>query len=122
MRAVEILALAALMLVSCKEKEETIKAPSISLDRMEMTISAVSGKDSLKVTANRGWQAEVEKGCTWLSIRTPESVNHDLVTKEDWLVVAFEANPDLTPRDTYFRIEGKGFIKTVNVFQKGGHE
>lgn len=76
--ALYILAALAVM-VSCKEKEP--EAPSLSVGEKSVVIENAGGSQSVSVTANNPWTAEVTSGADWLSVSS---------SSESFIVTALE--------------------------------
>ena len=81
--ALYIIAALAVM-VSCKEKEP--EAPTLSVGEKSVVIENAGGSQSVSVTANNPWTAEVTSGADWLSVSSssesfivtaPENTGHE---------------------------------------------
>ncbi len=113
-------ALLALLPLSCiQEGAGYEEEAAITVDSKNVSVSADACRDTILVSANRGWTIMNDTSCEWLSFESMESINLSGLEQTVPIVLIITGNNEFTARETSFQIKGVGCDETVQVHQAG---
>lgn len=102
-----LLLLALCVFVGCKDDDETVEG-TLELSAPVKVVNANEGQITIDVLSNTDWKiGKVEESASWINVKKAEDGANSFT-------VQFEANPEITNRNTEFfivTVDGRGFQK-----------